>query len=373
MKAFSIPLKVRIMRLDLSLVCAILSISTLSILTILSGIETFGTSRFTIQLFAILLGTFIMLLFSFYDYEEAAKKFWIPLIILSFLSLAFTALFGSSEGTNSAWIRFGPIGVQPSEFVKLAFIMSFGRHLDLVKDNINHIKSIIALLIHVGIIIGAVLLTGDLGSALVFMVITAAMMFCAGVSLWYFFGATASAIIAFPFIWTKLAEYQRQRILVGFNPEIDPYGKGYQALQSRAAIASGGFWGNGWNGGEVYKSMYASSTDFIFSSMLEKFGFISALILFTLLTVIIIRLLRIAANAKRGMGAYMCVGVAALIIAQSAENIGMCLAMLPVVGITLPFMSYGGSSVLSLYMIMGLVQSIHTNSNKHNFDRDISL
>ena len=101
--------------------------------------------------------------------------------------------------------------------------------------------------------------------------------------------------------------------------------------------------------------------------------YVAGLILFVLLTIIVIRLIKIALTSKKTMGAYMCAGVTALIIAQTAENIGMCLAMLPVVGITLPFMSYGGSSVLSLYMIMGLVQSIHTNSNKYNFDRDSSL
>ena len=373
MRAFRIPLKVRIMRLDPVLSLAVLSISLLSILTITSGFDVFGTSKLVIQILAVLMGCGFMFLFSFYDYEEAAKKFWVPLIIFSFFLLLFTSLFGSSEGTNSAWIRFGPIGIQPSEFVKLAFIISFGRHLDMVKENINHIKNLVGLILHVGFIIGSVLLTGDLGSALVFLVIAAVMLFCAGLSLWYFAGAALTGVIAFPFIWSRLAEYQKQRILVGFNPELDPYDKGHQALLSREAVASGGFFGNGFNGGSVYKSLYASSTDFIFSTMLEKFGFIAGLLLFVLLTVIVVRLIKIALNSKRSMGAYMCAGVIALIVAQSAENIGMCLAMLPVVGITLPFMSYGGSSVLSLYMIMGLVQSIHTNSNKYNFDRDSSL
>ncbi|MBR6558306.1 MAG: FtsW/RodA/SpoVE family cell cycle protein [Clostridia bacterium] len=373
MRAFSIPLKVRILRLDPILALSVIAVSFLSILTLISGNDVFSTSKLIIQIFAVVIGCGFMFIFSFYDYEEAAKKFWIPLIIFSFFLLLFTSVFGSSEGTNSAWIRFGPIGIQPSEFVKLAFIISFGRHLDMVKENINHIKSLIGLLLHIGTIIGAVLITGDLGSALVFLVIAAVMMFCAGLSLWYFAGAGLAGVIGFPFLWSQLAEYQKQRILVGFNPEMDPYDKGHQALLSREAISSGGFFGNGFNGGSVYKSLYAANTDFIFSTMLEKFGFIAGLILFVLLTIIVIRLIKIALTSKKTMGAYMCAGVTALIIAQTAENIGMCLAMLPVVGITLPFMSYGGSSVLSLYMIMGLVQSIHTNSNKYNFDRDSSL
>ena len=358
--------------MDLVLAAAVMSLSLLSILTLVSGVETFGMSRVIIQIFAVIIGAASMLIFSFYDYEEAAKKFWIPLIVFSVLLLAFTALFGSSEGTNSAWIRFGPIGIQPSEFVKLAFIISFARHLDYAKDNINHIKNVALLLLHAGIIAGAVLLTGDMGSSLVFLVIALVMMFCAGLTLWYFAGFLALGVIAFPFVWSILAEYQRQRILVGFNPELDPYGTGHQALTSRQAIASGGFFGNGFSGGSVYKSLFASSTDFMLSTILEKFGFMAGLIVMALMCVIVFRVIKVGFNAKRPMGSYMCAGVAALVVAQTVENVGMCLAMLPVVGITLPFLSYGGSSILSMFMIMGLVQSVQANSNKFNFDRDTS-
>lgn len=370
MRVFRIPLTTRIARMDLPTAAASVLLSIFSILILISGAETFGASRIIIQSIAVLLGIAMMTLFSFYDYEEAAKRFWIPLIAVSVALLVFTALFGAAEGSNSAWIRFGPIGIQPSEFVKVAFILSFSRHLDLVKKEINKPKNVLALALHVGVIVGSVLLTGDLGSALVFVAIALVMLFCAGLSLWYFLALAALAVIAFPFVWPHLAEYQQQRILVGFNPELDPYDKGYQALMSRSAIANGGFWGRGFSGGEVYRTMFAASTDFVYATMLEKFGFLAALLYFALLGLILFRLIRLARSARKDLGAYICAGICALILTQTAENVGMCLAMLPVIGITLPFLSYGGSSVLSMFLLLGLAQSVKSHNNKYNFERE---
>lgn len=148
---------------------------------------------------------------------------------------------------NKSWINIPGINldVQPSEFVKIIFICTFAKHIDRVKADINKITNVLQLAVHALIIFGCVMLSGDLGSALVFLAIVAVMLFCAGLSLWYFAALLVIAAIAAPILWPHLSEYQQMRIIVGFNPEIDPDHWGYQAILSRKAIVAGGFRGAG--------------------------------------------------------------------------------------------------------------------------------
>lgn len=371
MKVISTNLREKLRRIDLIVLFCAASISAISILTLAGAREDYGTDRLVIQLFATVLGILCLVVISMVDYQVVVQKLSVPLFIFAVLALGVTLVIGVGDG-NKSWIRIPgiPIGIQPSEFIKIIFIITFSRHIDLVKDDINKIKNIAGLMLHAGIIAGLVLLQGDLGTVLVYMVIICAMLYSAGLSLWYFLGAGALGVVASPFIWDKLDYYQQQRILSGFNPEIDPMGYGYQALMSKSAIAAGGFWGSGYSGGTEYQSIPFAHTDFIFAITSEKFGFFAALVFFTLMCTLVSRIIIIGRNSRKQYGSYICVGVAAVLIAQTVENIGMCLAMLPVIGITLPFMSYGGSSVLSLYIMMGVVQSIHTHKTKHFFEME---
>ena len=353
-------------KMDFALLAATSALSLISILTLVGGYENFGVKRIVMQTGATVVGMVFMFVIASIDYRVVAQKLGLILIGGSALLLIITLIFGTSEGENKSWLYLPliPFGIQPSEFIKACFLLSFGQHLFLVREKINKPKQLLFLLIHAGIYIGLILLSGDLGVALVYTGICAVMMFCAGLSMWYFAGAVGAVGIASPVLWKLLREDQKQRVLVGFNPDIDPLGKGFQPIKSRSSVANGGFFGKGMFGGSVYQTYAASHTDFIFGTVCEKFGFIGAVAVIGLLIFIVVRVIKLAQLTRRDCGTFVCIGFAAMIIVQAVENIGMCLGMLPVVGITLPYMSYGGSSVLAIYIITGVVQSVAVHRNR---------
>lgn len=376
MKEFSVSLKEKLGRIDYIILLAVLGMTSLSILTLIGDSSTAGgMKRVFMQLAVSVIGLVFVFVISMFDYDELLRRFFFPVLGISVLIMLITVLFGegyNEESTNKCWLFIPglPFSIQPSEFVKILFIMTFAKHIDIVKTKINHPLQLLSLLAHAALLIGLVLLTGDLGSALVFMAVTAVMLFTGGLSLWYFAAAILLLAAAFPYLWPHLQPYQQNRILAGFNPEIDPEYVGYQALRSRAAIAAGGFRGAGMYGGSYYKLVPAHETDFFFAMMAEKFGFFGAFLYMVLMGVLIIRLLYRARLARKDCGANICVGVVAIMLAQTLENIGMCLGMLPVVGITLPFLSYGGSSMLASFLYIGVVESVATHNQKYYFERE---
>jgi rod shape determining protein RodA len=201
-------------------------------------------------------------------------------------------------------------------------------------------------------------LSGDLGVALVYMAFLLIMLFVAGFSGWYYLGGLVAVVLAFPLIWDNLAPYQRERIIVGFDPSLDPLGKGMQALLSKQCVENGGFFGIGLMSAGDYEVLPASHTDFIFATVCEKFGIAGGAFVIILLAVMVVRLFMIARSCGRDYGCLICAGVGAIIVVQTIENVGMCLAMLPVVGITLPFLSCGGSSLLATYVLVSLAHSV---------------
>lgn len=372
MRTFSVSLKSRLKNLDYFIIFSALGMTLLSLLVLYGGSNVMGTRRLQIQCVASLVGIFLMIGISFLDYDLWIKHFEIPIFILALIMMAMVLVFGKDNQGNAAWIEIPGIGVdlQPSEFVKILFIITFSRHIDRVKKNINSIKNVFFLLIHAGIIIGLVVLTGDVGSALIFAGITAIMLFAAGLSIWYFIIGLSIVVIALPIIWPHLPTYQQMRIIVGFNPELDPIKWGYQPLLSRSAIAAGGLAGAGLYGGTVYTTLPAKHSDFIFAVLSEKFGIIGGLTYIILMSIMVIRLLYLARKARKDYGALILAGLAGLFIIQTLENIGMCLGMLPVIGITLPFMSYGGSSMLAVYIYIGVALSIASHNKKYYFERE---
>lgn len=369
-KVFAVTWYEKLRKLDYIVLAAALALTVMSLVTLAGAANDIGVKYFYIQLVAAVLGFAMMTVISTVDYEEVADRFSKILFGVSVALLALTLVIGTGDG-NRSWIRFSwlPIGIQPSEFIKVLYIITFSKHISLVRDKINHPLSLLKLGVHAGVIIGLIMLQGDLGSALVYIVMTAAMLFCAGLSFWYFLAAAGALVVLAPFLWEHLAAYQQERIIAGFHPESDPSGKGFQALMSRNAIAAGGFFGTGFSGGTEYQKVPFVHTDFIFAITGEKFGFFGALFVILMLCVLVIRSLVLAQKMRGSYASTMCVGVAAVLIAQSAENIGMCLARLPVVGITLPFMSYGGSSMVASYCLIGIIQSINAHRGKYFFER----
>lgn len=336
----------------------------IGLLTIWSAVDNFGQRKLKMQLAMAVVGILVTFAVANLDYHIILDRLWFPLLIFSVGILALTLVAGSTgegiETTNKSWLTIPIVGIpiQPSEFVKITFICTYARHLALVQDRIRSPRVLPGLLIHALLIVGLILLSGDLGVALVYMAVILLLLYCAGLPLWWFGGGFLVGIFSLPFLWNRLQPYQQERILVGFNPELDPLDKGWQALMSRQCIENGGLLGVGLHAGGNYEDLAASHTDFIFATVCEKFGFVGGLIVIVTLAVMVWRILWIGRQASHDAGFYICMGVAAVLIAQSVENLGMCLALLPVVGITLPFLSCGGSSVLASFILLGMVHSV---------------
>lgn len=370
MKRVRRSLRQRVFSFDPFLMGCTLGLSLISILALFGGKEEFGTHALFMQIAMTALGVLLVILLASLDYENIVEKYSIPAYLGSVLLLTITLIFGFSIGSNRSWIEipFTGFSIQPSEFVKAVYIMTFAKHLSMVKDTINKPKTLLGLAAHAGIIIGLVLLSGDLGVALVYLGITAVMLFFAGLDFRYFLAVILLIAFAFPFIWTFLETYQQQRILIGFNPDLDPSGYGKQPIIGRKAIINGGFFGKGLFGGHYYTTLPIAESDFMFATLAEKFGFVGGFLVIALLFLLVVRILMIAKGARQDYGKYICVGVAAMIVLQSIINLGMCLVMLPVIGVTLPFVSAGGSSVLATYLIIGMVHSVRAGKNKYFLD-----
>ena len=366
--------------------CSVL-LSVISIVTVYGAVDNFGMSKLKMQVAIFIVGLFVTFAVAFVDYRVIVDKLWLPMLIGSVALLAITLLWGVSgqnmETTNKSWLEIPGTGfmIQPSEFIKFTFICTFSKHLFTVQSRINKPLVLLGLLAHAGVITGLILLSGDLGVALVYLVIIAMMLFCAGLHPGYFVGAILLIVILAPYLWDHLAPYQQQRIIVGFNPELDPLGKGMQPLLSKQTIAAGGLFGHGVMGGSYYEVLPASHTDFIFATICEKFGFLGGAVVIILLMVMVVRVFMIAHTASTSdYGGLICVGVGAMLIAQIFVNIGMCFAMLPVVGLTLPLLSCGGSSMLATFMMLGLLHNVYAHSDAvrraaapDTLDIDISL
>lgn len=372
MKEYSMTNREKLRRIDPVVLFCVIGMNIMSIITLASIADYKGTWYPKMQTIVSLVSFAVMLVITFIDYDALFTKVGFWFIGISVAMILIVKIFGSGSLGNENWITIPgtSISVQPTEFVKITFIIPFALHLSKVRDKINKPLTVLGLAAHAGFIIGLLLWQGDLGMTLVYLAIAAIMLFGAGLSLWYFAGVIAAGLVASPFIWSILSENQQNRILFGFNPDLDPLGKGWDGIHSRNCIISGGFRGAGFSGGTKYKSIYAIQSDFCFSALAEKFGFLGTLLYLILITVLIIRILWIAKNTRKKYASYLCVGIAGMLIAQTTENIGMCLALLPVVGITLPFMSYGTSSLLSLYICIGIVQSICAHNGKYYFDRE---
>lgn len=372
MKEFSITNREKLRRIDPVILFCVLGMNIMSIVTLAAAADKFGTWYVKVQSLVSVIGIVVMFMLTFVDYDAVMQKFKWAFLAVSVILILWVKLFGTGSLGNENWITIPKtnISIQPTEFVKITFMISFAMHLSALKEKINHPLSVLQLGAHAMLIIGLVLWQGDTGMALVYIMIAAFMLFGAGVSLWYFAGIIGAGIAASPLIWSILSERQQQRILFGFNPDLDPLDGGWNAIASRTCIISGGFRGAGFSGGSKYKLLFAGQSDFCFAVLAEKFGFIGTFLYVVLMVVLVLRILWIARNARKNYASYLCIGIAGMFITQAIENIGMCLALLPVVGITLPFLSYGSSSMLTVYICVGLVQSVCAHNQKYYFERE---
>ena len=347
-----------------SVICALYGIVVIASAT--KSYEN-GSAQFVIvQTLALVLGILLFIAMTVIDVDIFAQH-WTWLYGLSALLLLSLIPFGAVSDTgNNGWLRFFGIGIQPTEIVKLAFIIVLAKQLAYLKDykNLNSVTSVAQIVGHFILMFGLILVTAqDLGSALVYFFIFAVMLFVAGVKIyWFIMGAAAIACMV-PIFWTYfLEDYQRNRILAPYDSSIDPDNTGinWQQNQSKIALASGQLTGTGLGEGTQSQSnaIPGKHTDFIFAVIGEELGLIGACLVLLLLMIIVVRCIQVGLRSGSIMSMLVCFGVAATVVFQTFENVGMCIGIAPVVGITLPFFSYGGSSLFSMFAAMGLVSGI---------------
>jgi len=356
---------------DFTLFLLVMAAAVFGIVMISSASPSPGR-HVAVQTGALILGIGAIGLLMVLDYEYLADlMLYLYGISVILLILVLIPGIGKLENGARSWFRFGSlIGIQPAELVKLAFIITFAKHLSEVDDLIDRPRNVLFLLLHAGLLIGLILLQPDFGTAVVFGFIMVSMLFAANISWKYIACGVGAVSVAAPLGWFfVLKPYQKERIINLFNPENDPSGTGYQVTQSKIAIGSGRMFGNGlYKGGSQYNNFLPERhTDFIFSVVCEELGFLGGLIVIALLVAIVIRCLVIGMNARNNLGRYICMGVAAMFSFHIIENIGMCIGIMPVTGIPLPFFSYGGSSMLTNMIAIGLVLNVKYRSKSINF------
>ncbi len=326
----------------------------------------YGWSGASTHIFAAGIGFVAALLISLVDYDNICSLWpiWAGLALVLII-LTFTPLGLNATGTDdTAWLAIGGLTFQPSELMKIAFIITFSVHLSRVQEDIHRFKTVLLLGLHAMVPILLVFLQGDDGTAIVFVMIFLSMMFAAGVRMLYYVIGLTGVCAAIPVLWSFMSEDKKARILCILPPYVEKYlqAEGYQQNVALIAFGSGQLSGSGYlytNNGRLF----ARNNDMIFTVAGEEFGFIGAILLLLLLALLLFEIYRCAKNARDPLGTYLCDGMIGLIGFQSIINIGMNLRLLPVIGITLPFFSSGGSSVATLYLGIGLVLSVSFSHN----------
>lgn len=328
---------------------------------------TGSLKQFITQFVSLLLGIALAVVISLFDYSWFIK-YWPAALIIGVVPVVLTFFIGyAPAGTDDkAWLRIFGMSFQPAELLKIMFLITFAAHLDAVRDNINKPRTLIPLCIHGFAPTVLIHFQGDDGTALVFAVMALGMMYAAGLHYGYFIAAISGVILASPFIYFfVMNDDQRSRIISIFNIHADIQNSGYQQYRGRVALAGGGFSGQGFLKGELTQAggIPEGYNDFIFASIGEELGFLGCLAVLLLLAAISLRILAVGKMSHKKTGTYICVGMFSMLLAHIIINVGMCISVLPVIGITLPFFSAGGTSLLCLYMGVGLILSVYNHRN----------
>lgn len=312
-----------------------------------------------VQIVAFILGIIGVLVIMLIDYKSFGDNYVLIYGTNVFLLVLVLIIGFSTKGTKG-WIDFGPVNFQPSEIVKLGYILTFAKYLEKKKGNLNTLIEVLPAVLHLGVIVGLILLQPDFGTALVFIFITIFMLYAADINHKIVAGAFGAFLVSLPVLWRFLKPYQKNRILTFFNPELDPMGAGYHVIQSETAIGSGQFFGKGLFEGTQNNLGFIPErhTDFIFSVIGEELGLIGAVVMLMLFMWLLIRCIHIAKVSKDDYGMLICVGITAMFLFHILENVGMTIGLMPVTGIPLPFVSYGGSSLLTNMAAVGLVLNV---------------
>ncbi len=315
------------------------------------------------QIIGTVMGIVLFIIITIVDLDFLAG-FWKWILGFNLLMLLLLATpFRAAEGGNMSWVYIPgiPFGIQPAEIVKVTFTLLLAAQVYHFREKPSGILPVGSYAAHLMLMLGMIyVLSKDVGVALIYIPAFSFVLLAAGVKLrWFALGGIA-VTGASPLLWRLLSPRLQARILSPFNPTLDPEGVGWHGLLSVRMIRGGGLAGQGLYNGEITQSgqMFGQHNDFVFSALGEELGFIGCIGCILLLSAMILRCLWIARKAKNGMGSMVCCGVAGILIFQTFLNIGMCLGVAPVIGITLPFFSYGGSSIMASFAALGLVSSV---------------
>jgi len=405
--------KNKFLSLDFTLAFILTCLISIGLIAVYSATHIADQSSggyFSKQLTVAIVGFIIMLSMAFIPFKYIQRSSYL-FYVINILLLIFVLIFGSRGFGAERWLAIGSLRLQPSEFCKLATIMAVANYISGSDVDINRFKHF---LIVIGLIIIPFILIArqpDLGTSLVFLAIILPLLYWSGLNWFYLFVIITpliTLILSFnfyafliwmfvvsiilvlsrqkpiilisvfllhiivglitPVLWGQLKPYQQQRILTFANPEADPQGAGYQIIQSKVAIGSGGIWGKGFLEGTQTQLRFlpAQHTDFIFSVIGEEWGFSGVLVVLLLFTILLLYLIYLASLVRSKFSSLVVVGITTVLFFHIVVNIGMTIGLAPVTGLPLPFISYGGSFLLSMFLMMGIIMNFSMNRYSHS-------
>ncbi len=364
---------------DLILLLLCLVATAFGCLVIASATNTSGSVRYIIvQIGASLAGILAYVFMSSIDAEVFSERRR-GLVIFNTALLLMLIPFGVTVSGNRSWLSFPflPFNIQAAEICKITYILIMASVMASHQNNLSSVISVGHMILHLGLLFGINwVISGDLGVSLIFAAIFVGMAFGGGVKLYWFGMAIGGAGVAFPIFWNMIDDYQRNRIAVLFDPSLDPNGTGvlYQTVRALRSLTGGGMTGQGLfegNRTQTPSALFAQHTDFIYAAIGEEMGFVGCIFVLIMLFAIILRCIWVGTRSPDLLRRLVCFGAASALIFQVIINVGMCIGVMPVIGLTLPFISYGGSSLITLYAMLGLVSGVYARPTPTSHERYI--
>lgn len=361
---------------DVVLLALCLLASGIGLLLIYSATNYFDTTSYVVKQAAFLcVGVVIYILVTFIDIEFLMEKWWWVFLLLGIgVILLLATPLGTEVNGNRSWLYLPgvPVGIQPGEIAKLSYVVVFAWLMNRERQlGVSRLSAIFKYLLLTGIFAGLLaIISGDFGMLLVYIFLFIIMAWIGGVNKWWFIGVGGGLAVGVAALWHFVlphtsfwSDYRIIRFRVVFDHTLDPLGAGWQQTRSLIAIGSGQLTGMGYLQGKQTQSYVSTNlperhTDFIFSVCGEEFGLVGCTLVLLILLAIILRCVWVSRRAKSHMSSYIAIGFAGMLMVQTLLNVGMCLFVTPVIGLTLPFISYGGSSTLTLFIAMGIVSGI---------------
>ena len=347
-------------------------------LIIASATNYMNTLRYVIvQIGAAVLGIILFVLVSSVDMDFFSEH-RTALVVFNCVMLFLLIPFGETINGNRSWLAFPflPFNIQVAEICKISYILVMASVMTSHQNRISSFRSVMHMAMHLALIMGLnMVISGDAGVSLIFLFIFIGMAWSGGVHFLWFVGAIGAVVAVAPLVYNYvLDDYQKLRIEILFNPDLDPLGTGprYHTVMSLKSLTGGGMTGQGLFNGhrtQTEGTLFARHTDYIFSSIGEELGYVGCVLTLVLLLAIVARCIWVGIKSPDYMRRLVCFGAATAMIFQIISNVGMCIGLTPVIGLTLPFISYGGSSLVSTFLMLGLVSGVHARPRSTSHER----